>query len=467
MPYRDLRDWIQALEKEGDLLRIKEEVRPEPDAGAIGRAVCDIEGPGIFFENVSGFTTPLTTCLHGAWRRAAMAMGLPKEATKRQQVQAWLDAYKRYPIKSKVVTKAPCQENVLTGNKVNVFQFPIPRNNLNDASFYLTKPMCISKDPETGWVNIGMYRMMLLNRNQIAIMTGSAAQHARQQWRKYMKLGKKMEMAVAIGTEPVLPMVAGMKIPSGWNEFDYAGAVRGTPEEVVKGVTVDLPVPARAEIVFEGIIHTEAPILEGPFGEHPGSYSTCFLTPYLEVTAITHRNQPIFDTLFCGRPPNENNYMTTLSKVAGVQEELKRMMPQVTEVAFQYPYNYNVVIQGKWGHTGEPKRAMCALWGSGFGTPIKMVTVVDEDIDPWDASQVLWAICTRCQGNKDIVLIPGCDPVLDPSHEADDTNCKLGIDATMSRGPFHRHRPINWILPREGTEDWKEKIIKQWHKGGK
>ncbi|MFC1815012.1 UbiD family decarboxylase [Thermodesulfobacteriota bacterium] len=464
MYYRDLRDWIQALEKEGDLLRIKEEVKLEPDVGAIGRAVCDVEGPGIFIENPSGIKTPLTICLHASWRRAAMAMGLPKESTRSEQIQAWIDAYKRYPVKSKMVNDAPCKETVLTGDEVNIFQFPIPRCNFNDASFYLVKTVCISKDPDTGWVNVGMYRMMLLNRNRIAIMVSTAAAHFRQHWRKWHEKGKKMEVAVALGTEPVLPMVAGMRIPAEWNEFDYAGAVRNEPEELVKAETVDLPVPARAEIVLEGVLNIDTPVLEGPFGEHPGSYSSYYWAPVFEVKAITHRNNPINDTLFCGRPPSEANYMTMLSKVAGVQEELKRMMPQITEIAFHYPYLYNVVIQGKWGHNGEPKRAMFALWGASFGTPMKQVTIVDEDIDPWDASQVSWAVCTRCQANEDIVMVPGCDPVLDPAREEDYTNCKLGIDATKARPPFYRHKHVDWIYPGEGTEEWKEKILKQWER---
>ena len=396
-----------------------------------------------------------------------MAMDLPKDTSRRQQVKAWIDAYNRYPVKAKVVSDAPCKENVLARDEVNLFRFPIPRINSNDASFYISKPMCISKDPDSDWINVAMQRMMVLHRNQTAVLASTLGRHIRHHWRKWQGIGKPMEMAVAIGTEPVLPMIAGMKIPAGWNEYDYAGAVRKEPEELVKGETVDLPVPARAEIVLEGVLRTDTQVLEGPFAEHTGAYSGCFWTPVFEIQAITYRNNPIYDCLFVGKPYNESVYMTMLSALAGLQQEIQAMFPQVTELAYHLPYLYNVVVQGKWGHAGEPKRVMNGLWGSRWGASIKMITVVDEDIDPWDEKQVLWAIAARCQADKDIVMIPGSEGNLDPSKDPDDSSCKLGIDATKSRPPFYRHRPVHWVEPRERTEEWKDKILLQWQKGGR
>lgn len=466
MPYRDLRDWLERLERENELLRIKEEISLEPDVGSIGDAICSIEGPGIFAERLTGVKTPLTIGLHASFRRTAMAMDLPKHATRRQQVNAWIDAYGRYPVKAKVVSDAPCKENILTGESVNLFQFPIPRIHANDASFYISKPMCITKDPESDWVNVGMHRMMVLDKSKTTVFAVSAAQHFRYHLRRYLALGKPMEMAVALGTEPVLPMIAGMKIPAGWNEYDYAGAVRKEPLELVRGESVDLPVPARAEIILEGIVRTDEQILEGPFAEHPGCYSGCSWSPVFEIQAITHRNNPIYDCLLVGNKPyNESIYMTMLSVIGGVQQEIKTMLPQVTELAYHLPYLYNVVVQGKWGHTGEPKRAMNALWASRYGVQMKMITVVDEDIDPWDEKQVLWAIAARCQANKDVVIIPGTEGALDPSKDSDDSSCKLGIDATKSRPPFYRHKPVHWVEPGEKMEDWKEKILQLWEKG--
>ena len=465
MPYRDLRDWIQKLEEEGELVRIKDEINPEPDVGAIGRAVGDIAGPGILAEKVTGFEIPLATCLTGSWRATALALDLSKSTSRRDMVKVWMDAFNRYPVKAKVVSNAPCKENILTGEKVNIFQFPISRINPNDASFYISKGMSITKDLKSGWQNVGIYRIMVLDKNKVAISVQTAAQHFRFHLRKYLEGGKPMEVAVAIGTEPVLPMVATMKIPAGWNEYDFAGALRKGPAELVKAETVDLMVPARAEIVLEGILHTEAQVVEAPFGEHTGAYSGCFWTPVFEINAITHRNNPIYESLYLGKPYTECNYLSMLGKIAGLQYELQAKFPQITEIAYQLPDLYNLVIQGRWGHTGEPKRVMNACWGSSFGVPTKMVTVVDEDVDPWDAQDVLWAIATRCQAGKDVVIIPGCEGSLDPSRETDATSCKFGIDATKTRPPFDRHKPVSWISPPKGTQDWKEKIIQLWQKG--
>ena len=205
---------------------------------------------------------------------------------------------------------------------------------------------------------------------------------------------------------------------------------------------------------------------EGPAGEHTGSYSGCFWTPVFEIKAITHRNNPIYESLYLGKPYTECNYLSMLGKIAGLQYELQARFPQITEIAYQLPDLYNLVIQGRWGHTGEPKRMMNACWGSSFGVPTKMVTIVDEDVDPWDAQDVLWAIATRCQASKDLVIIPGCEGSLDPSKEPDATSCKLGIDATKTRPPFHRHKPINWVSPPRGTQEWKERILQLWQRGG-
>ena len=279
MPYRDLRDWIDHLERNEELIRIKEQIQIEPDAGAIGRAVCDLEGPAVLAENVAGFETPMSIGLHASWRRSAMAIGLPKTSGHKEQLRAWNGFSKRTHLKAEMVKDAPCKENILKGDQVNLFQFPIPRINIHDGSFYISKPMIITKDPDSGWVNVGMYRMMVMNRNKTGMMALTATAHANLHFKKYRDRGQDMPMAVALGTEPVLPMVAGSWQPEGWNEFDFAGAIRGEPEELVMAETCDLPVLARAEIVLEGILKHHETALEGPFGESPGSYSGYFALP--------------------------------------------------------------------------------------------------------------------------------------------------------------------------------------------
>ncbi len=466
MAYRDLRDWIDFLDRSGDLVRIKEEINLEPDVGAIASACSAIRGPGILVEKIAGYRDArLSIYLPGSVQRAGMAMGLPKDAKPREQKAAWLAAYDRYPVKPKLVDKknAPCKENIVSGDKVNLFNFPVPRLNTHDAAPYYLKIMCITKDPESDWINFGMYRMMVLDRNKTSIMT-SHTSHWGQHYTKARRQGKPLQMAVALGTDPVLMMVSAVRIPAGWNEYEFAGALRQEPVEVVKAETSDLPVPARAEIVLEGTVSLETNVVEGPFGEFTGAYSGIMIMPTFEINTITYRNNAIFDTVDA-RAGTDNRWMVIMPEAAALEQELKHVCPSVTEVSYLLPDYLNCVVQGKWLNKTEPRRIMNAVWASEADVQSKMVTVVDEDIDPWDAEQVMWAIATRCQANKDVVMIPGAHCRLDPSHEEDGTTCLFGIDATKSMEPHPKHFMSEWIQYRKGTEVWKEKILNLMREG--
>ena len=466
MIHRDLREWINDLEKNGELLRIKEEINLEPDVGAIGRAVCDFHGPGILAEKIAGYDdAKLSLFLHGTIQRAALALGLPKDADVREQKKAWLKAYKKYPMAPRVVSKqaALCKENIIHGKDVNLFKFPIPRINTDDAAPYITKTLCITKDPESDWVNFGMYRLMVLDRNKTSIMT-SHTSHWGEHYTKARRLGKPLEMAIALGTDPVLASVSSFKIPKDWKEYEFAGALRGVPEEIVPAESVELPVPATAEIILEGTLSLETDVFEGPFGEFTGAFSGALMMPSFEVKTITHRNNPIFDSVYVGM--GRTHYLATIPKVVALERELKRACASITEVAYLEPTHLNCVVQGKWLNKTEPRRVMNAVWASEANVQSKMVTIVDEDIDPWNAEQVMWAIATRCQANKDIVMIPGAHCRLDPSMEADGTTCEFGIDATKSMEPHPRHIISEWIEPRKETKAWKKKIMQLMKEGG-
>ena len=460
MIYRDLREWIDYLEKTGELVRIKDEINLEPDVGAIGKAACDLRGPGILTEKIAGYDDArLSIFLHGTKQRAATALGLPKGTGTREQKETWLKAYEKYPVAPRVVLKqaASCKENIMHGKDVNLFKFPIPRLNTDDAAPYILKTLSITRDPESDWVNFGMFRMMVLDRNKTSIMT-SHTSHWGEHYTNARRLGKPLEMAVVLGTDPVLTTVSAIRIPKDWKEYDFAGALRGKPVEIVLAESVDLPVPATAEIVLEGTLTLEADTFEGPFGEFTGAYGGAYLMPAFEIKTITHRNNPIFDTVHEDNGADDY-WMTILPKCAAIELELKKACASITEVAYILPAYLNCVVQGKWLNKTEPRRVMNAIWASEANPQSKMVTIVDEDIDPWNAEQVMWAIVTRCQANKDIVMIPGAHCRLDPSIEADGTTCLFGIDATKSMEPHPRHIISGWIKPRKETEVWKKKIL--------
>ncbi|MFH1775687.1 MAG: UbiD family decarboxylase [Chloroflexota bacterium] len=466
MIYRDLREWIGHLEKEGELVRLKEEINLEPDVGAIGRAICDIEGPAVLAENIVGFTDTgrLATGLTATQQRIGMALGLAKDAPMKEQKRAWLTGYKRYPIKARMVKDAPCKENIVRGEGVNLFDFPIPRSNPHDAGPFLFKTSVITKDPDSDWINSGTYRMQVLDRNKTT-MYCNPHKHWGQHYERCRELGKDMECAVAFGTEPVINMASGMKIPRGWNEFDMAGALREEPEELIMAESVALPVPAPAEMILEGVISLTERAFEGGCGEATGASSGAVILPVFQVNTITYRSNPIFDTLYMGRPPEESASAYRTMNSAMLEQELKAIFPQVTEVAFLWPGTRNVVIQGKWGHRGEPRKAIAAFFGSlNAAYDAKIVTIVDEDIDPWNVTDVMWAIVSRAQANKDYVIIPGCKTDLDPSAGLDDTSCWLGIDATKAKPPYDRI-VADWVVPPPGTEFWREKLRKLARRG--
>ncbi len=461
---RDMREWISQLEKEGELLRVKDELKLEPDIGAIGKAICDLQGPGLLAENVYGYNTRLCMGLHAAFRRTAMAMGLPKEASFKEIKDKWKSAFANYPVKSRIVKDAPCKENIVKGDDVNLFQFPVPRININDASFYLTKTMCITKDPDSDWVNMGMYRAMILDRNKTGLMA-QYFQHLTRHYFKARSQGKPLEMALVYGAAPHMAIVSGSPIPPGWTEFDFAGALRGEPEDLVMAETVNLPVPVSAEVVLEGVLREPA-VFEGPFGEFPGAYSTSYLTPVFEVKCITYRNNPIMDHLYIGRGRTETDYMTNLATISSIEQELKPKFPWITEIAFLSPKWLNCVVQGKWTHRSQPIKVMNAVFGSAALINPKVVTMVDDDIDPWNAEEVMWAIAARSQADVDVYSIPGAFTSLDPAKSLEGLTTYFGINATKTMPPHPRHQLVEYVTPRKETAAWKDKIRK-WMQGGK
>jgi UbiD family decarboxylase len=456
------------LEKEGELLRTKKEVQLEPDLGAISRAISDRQLPGVLADNIYGFENARVAIgLSASWRRTAMVLGLPKEASHKEMARAWEKALTRYPVKAKTVAKkdAPCKENILLGDEVNLFDFPIPRINFDDAGPFITKTEVITKDPDSDWVNLGTFRMQVLNHNTTGMLF-SYHRHTGEHYNKARRYGKPLQVAVAVGTDPAVYMASGVRVPREWNEYDFAGALRQAPVELVQAETVDLPVPATAELVLEGELSLNADLLEGPFGEFPGSYSGCFMTPTFKVNAITHRNNCIFDLGFTGKPPVEAYYMCCIPAAVAMEQALRNSCPNMTQVAFLLPYYLNCVIQGRWTSRGEARDAILAALASEADVASKIVTVVDEDIDPWNAQDVMWAIATRCQANSDLFVLPGLHTQLDPSVEEDGTTCKLGIDATKPVASSPRHSVAQFVLPRKEPEAWQERILKAMEKGG-
>lgn len=465
MPYKDFRAWISRLEEEGELLRIKEQVRLEPDIGASGQASILSNGPGLFFESLPGYppSHTLTIALMGSVRRLALSLDLPKFTGRGELVKELARRLEQPLIKPVRISSAPLKEERHFGEEANLFEFPLHRLNMCDGGPYLTKTHIITKDPETGWTNVGMYRMQVKGKAKTNVWF-TMGQHGGMIYRKWENMGKPMPMAVAFGVDPALTWAAVSRFQAGVDEYDVAGVLRGEPLEVISAETVDLEVPASAELVIEGEVLPGVRELEGAFGEYPGSYSSYHKIMVFEIKAITHRKNPIFDAIHIGKVPNENSVIFSVSRPAVDTKYMRQLFPEIITVV-PYPGSHQVVIQGNFRRHGDARRVMLGWFAGPFKDLAKNCIVVDEDIDPYDPEQVLWALSYRFQADRDLVIIPNYSSVgFDPSETRDGLVTLCGFDATKPKSPSPRYELVGWVEPWKETADWKKRIAETWQR---
>lgn len=465
MPYKDFREWIRRLDEEGELLHIKDQVSLEPDIGASSQATILNNGPGLFFENLQGYppSRPLTIGLMGSLRRLSLSLDLPKLTGRGELVQEVARRFDLPGTKPKHVSSAPLKEKRHFGHEINLFEFPLHRLNARDGGPYLTKTHIITKDPETGWTNVAMYRMQVKNRAKTNVWF-TMGQHGGMIYRKWEDKGKPMPMAVALGVDPALTWAAVSRFQPGVDEYEVAGALRGDPLEVVSAETIDLDVPASAEIVIEGEVPPGVRELEGPFGEFPGSYSAYHRIMVFEIKAITHRQNPIFDAIHIGKVPNENSVIFSVSRPAADTKYMRQLFPEVTALV-TYPGSHQVVIQGNFRRHGDARRVMLGWFAGPYKDLAKNCIVVDEDVDPYDPEQVLWALSYRFQADRDLVIIPNYSSVgFDPSETHDGLVTLCGFDATKPKPPSPRYELVGWVEPWKETADWRKKIAARWER---
>jgi len=316
MPFNDLREYICCLEKEGEVQRITQEVQPVFEVGAIIRRSYDLRAPAPFFLNLRGypenriFGAPigLSRRKNRLFARFAISMDMPPQSTALEIIEEYISRSKK-PLKPVLVKDGPCKENILKGDAVDLHSFPAPVLHQGDGGPYLgTWHANITKDPDTGVQNWGLYRLMIHDKKTMGGLFLPAQNIGLHYYTKYEARGKHMEFAIAIGTEPVTPWVAGTRFPPNVSEADIIGGIRGAPLELVKCETVDLAVPATSEIVIEGFIPPHERREEGPFGEYTGFMaSDRALRPVYHVTAITYRNNPILPVTCMGVPVDVEN----------------------------------------------------------------------------------------------------------------------------------------------------------------
>jgi 4-hydroxy-3-polyprenylbenzoate decarboxylase len=466
MGFMDLRQWLELLEREGELRRVKAEVDWDREIGAIARRVLEKKGPALLFENIKGYQsargTRLFTGSLGDRRRLALALGFPRDVSNAELVQHVMRK-NRETIAPRVVERGPVQEVVVTGAAIDQTEFPVPRWGFRDGGRYIhTFSGIVTRDPDTRVMNVGIYRGMIGRRDTTPMLLIKGGQHWGAHFVKYAARGEPMPVACVIGWDPIMTFLAGSPIPPGVCEWDVMGAYRGEPAALVRCETVDLEVPASAEIVLEGVISddpaTHEP--EGPFGEFTGYVSDLpTKRPTMKITCITHRREPIFQGCLEGTLPgsySENSVMSSIQRAAIAWNILNGAgIPGVRDVWVPPITNgVNIRVQIKKHYQGQPKQIAAALWGSAAAQfRYKHVWVVEEDIDPADDEQVEWAVAHRVNaGEGGIVIFPGIfGSPIDPSTPLEDRDVPSLGTGLWNRVLIDATR--NWTFPRRPEWD--------------
>jgi phenylphosphate carboxylase alpha subunit len=470
MAFSDLRDFIATLDRSGELVRIKSEVDWDMEVGAISRRNFEQSGPAILFEKIKDYP-PGYAILNGpvaTWRRVAIALGLPTDTTVRQLYAAYEERREK-KIKPVVVSSAPCQENVMTGSTVDVYKLPAPMVHDGDGGRYIgTWDIIVTKDPDTGWTNWGMYRFMTHTQNMLTGWPQATSQLAMMMKSKYLPRKQPMPIAIVSGCESLCHMVATDPYRPGENEVEYAGGLRGAPVELVQCKTQDLMVPAHAEIVIEGELLPDRIALEGPFGEYPGYRSgTMGEGVLVQITGITHRNNPILSLSTLGIPPDDSSIAASLTAGAAMKRGLKRRGVPVKEV-YVPPEGVTHLIVVSVERGGSRVARQVLDFFTARRVMVSKAIVVDQDVDAFDMNQVIHAFATKCHPGRGITLehYEGRGNALTPCYNADERRRLKGasvvFDATWPDDWEPEGVPVKSAFETTYPEEVKKKVLAEW-----
>lgn len=440
MAYRDLRQFLEVLAEDGDLITVKQELSTRFELSAAFKLVND--GPAVQFENISGYPgRKVVGNVLGTRRRVAKVMGVPEEGL----TQSFLDRRSRV-INPCLVHRGPVKEVILRDNIDLLAILPALTYHEKDAGPYLTSAITIARDPETGVENMGLHRIQIKGRNKLGILLANPP--VATFWQRAEQAGQALEVAIAIGVDPAILLGAMVKATlEGPDKFAAAGGIKGEAIELTPAESVDLLVPARAEVILEGKIIPNYREKEGPFGESTGHYFE-FNNPVIEIHTVTHRQDFIFQAVqVWGVEPD-----VLLTLGAGYENFrlLQKMVPTLVDLNFA-PGTciFNAVASVKEASPTEVRRLMTLILS--LDQRIKQITVVDEDVNIFDMREVQWALATRFQADRDLLLLTGLKGyVIDPSVGTDGITAKLGMDATKKGSDVSRFEKIT--VPSESMK---------------
>ncbi|GMT39457.1 MAG: 3-octaprenyl-4-hydroxybenzoate carboxy-lyase [bacterium] len=485
--YHDQREFLAALERSGDLKRIRQQVRPQLEITEVCHRTLKQDGPALLFENPGPGEMPVVGNLFGSTRRIAQAIGLNDINDLREigHQLAFLktpalptglgDAMNKLPqfhrlahVNPKLIEDPPCQQVVIEGDDVDLAQLPIQTCWPEDAGPLITFGLVITRGPAKPRLNIGIYRQQVIGRNQVIMRwlphRGGAIDF--REW-KQAHPGERFPVAVAIGSDPATTLAAVTPIPDTLSEYQFAGLLRGAKSRVSRCLTHDLQVPATAEIILEGYIEPDVEMDEGPFGDHTGYYNSVEKFPVFTIERITHRHKPVYQATYMGKPPEDEPSILAAALNEMFIPLLQEQFPEIID--FYLPpeaCSYRLAIVSiKKAYPGHARRIMFGIWSwlRQF-TYTKFIIITDDDIDVRNWNEVIWAMTTRMDPIRDTVQVENT-PVdyLDFASPVSGLGSKMGFDATR-KWPGECDR--TWGRPIHMTDEVRKRVDAMWNELG-
>jgi len=475
-PPADFRAWIALLEREGELARVGAEVDADLEITEIVDRTVKAGGPALLFERVKGSPHPLLINQFGTERRMCLAFDAPSlddvarrlgDVLEMQPPQGIVEKVKGLQkLKSiadsrpKSVGRGACQQIVLTGDDVDLDALPIQRCWPEDPAPFITLPAVITHDPRNGDRNVGMYRMQKVDK-RTTLMHWQIHKDGRAD---YLFADGRLEVAVALGLDPVSAYSASAPLPRHVDEFMLAGFLKGSPVELVKGKTISVEVPANAEIVLEGYVERGDVAPEGPFGDHTGYYTGVEDFPVFHVTAVTMRRDAIYPSIVVGKPPAEDAWLGKATERIFLPA-VRMSVPEIVDYDLPVAGAFHncCIVSIRKSFPGHAQKVMHAIWGLGMLSLTKSVVVVDEWVDVHDYDEVFFRVCANVDPARDVLVSEGPLDHLDHAPTRQFYGGKLGIDATH-KGPAEGTR--EWPPEIEMSAEVRELVSRRWAEYG-
>jgi 4-hydroxy-3-polyprenylbenzoate decarboxylase len=481
MAFNDLRDFVHALEKAGELKRIPFEVDPYLEVTEFADRSVKRGGPALLFEKLKGSNVPLLINAFASMRRMELALGADKIDDIAERIAGYLQMEKPEGLLDKLkllpklgelnaafpktVSDGPCKE-VIRRSGFSLAEFPILHCWPGDGGRFITLPMVFTNNPKTGKRNCGMYRMQVYD-GQTTGMHWQKHKQGAEHYRRLKAEGKldRMPVAVAIGADPATLYSSILPLPPEIDEMMFAGFLRGKPVEMVRCATCDIQVPANSEIVLEGHVTPGEMRREGPFGDHTGFYSLDDDYPVFHIECITQRKKPIYAATIVGPPPMEDFYMG--KAIERIFLPLMRMqLPEVRDICMpaEGVFHNLILVSLRKSYPGHARKVMHAIWGLGQAMFSKCIVVVDDDIDVQNVREVAWKALNNIDPQRDIEFVMGPIDSLDHSSRMPNYGSKMGVDATTkwpSEGFARR-----WPNPIEMSQEVVERVDALWKRAG-